>query len=98
MITIDPIKDLVQDKSILLVGNNDTIKDVNLEEITKEYDIIVKMNHATELAGRTDIWLCSFNNEARQIRQYPMFNPKYVIRLNEDGNINDAIKENLYIW
>ena len=98
MITIDPIKDLVQDKRILLVGNNDTIKDVNLEEIIKDYDVIVKMNHATELAGRTDIWLCSFNNEARQIKQYPIFNPRCVIRLNADGSINDAIKGNLYIW
>jgi hypothetical protein len=101
MKTLEQIQLLVQNKSILLVGNNETINKSDNSELIDSYDIVVRMNHGIpepNIGSKTDIWLCSFNNVMRQKKQLPLFNPKYIVRLNADGNIADEIKENLYIW
>jgi len=101
MKTIHDVQCLVDNKNILLVGNNDTINKTDNSKIIDSYDIVVRMNHGVpepNLGSKTDIWLCSYNNVNRQPLDYQKVTPKIVIRLNADGNINDIIRENLYIW
>lgn len=105
MIELIKIQEFVENKNIILVGNNDNINKTDNSKIIDSYDIVVRMNHAMpekNIGYKTDIWLMSFNNLMKQIKEYMIFKPKYTIRLNyfnEDANIHPAIKSNnLYIW
>lgn len=104
MINEQEIIDFVNNKKIILVGNSDNIVKKNYGYLIDSFDLICRFNHSTNhpnLGNRTDIWVCAFNNIPMQEKRYNEFvqKPKYVLRLNDDGNINPFLHDKgLYVW
>ncbi len=101
MVSLSEIKSFVHGRSLLLVGNSERIMRQDNSKVIDSYEIVVRMNYAVpqkRIGYKTDIWLCSYNNPAFQVVQLAKFNPKYIIRLNENQHIAPDIKDRLYIW
>jgi len=95
------IQEFVKGRGILLVGNSESLILKDNSKFIDSYDVVVRMNHAVPQANigfKTDIWLCSFINKDMQMVQFPKFNCKYNIKLNDDGNLNENLKNHFYIW
>lgn len=105
LISLETIRKYCEGKSVILVGNGECILNNNSHgDIIESKDIVVRMNHGvptTEIeknvGHRTDLWICAFNSKPKQVTEYYVFNPDYVIRLNNDM-IDDELNNITYIW
>ena len=101
MITLMDIKNYVKGKRIILVGNSDLLIKTDNSGIIDSYDVVVRMNHAVpqkNIGNKTDIWLCSFVTKELQLKRISQFNADINIRLNDDGNLDEALNDVFYIW
>ena len=101
MITLNEIQNYVKGKRVLLVGNSDELIKTDNSKLIDSYDVVVRMNHATpqdNIGRKTDIWLCSFVTQEIQLKKISVFNARYNIRLNDDGNLHPALHNVFYIY
>lgn len=101
----ESIQAYCKDKKIIVVGNGGSLLAEENGELIDDYGVVVRMNHGyprkklIQFTGqKTDIWICAYNNIARQYLEYKLFNPAYALRLNNDTHIHPKMKENFLLW
>uniref|UniRef100_A0A6M3M707 Putative glycosyltransferase n=1 Tax=viral metagenome TaxID=1070528 RepID=A0A6M3M707_9ZZZZ len=95
---LNEIRYLVENKTVVLVGNSNTVFDNPAYKTIEQYDVIVRMNHGHRPGERTDIWLCAMCNPTPQKDFYQKFGAVINIRLNNDGRLCKELQGKVYEW
>ena len=102
---LEELKNHCIEKDIIVVGNGQSLMDMENGEIIDNFDVVVRINHGYPRDGlylytgrKTDIWVCAFNGVHMQPRVYNLFNPKFLLRLNNDTHLHPSLKNKFIIW
>ncbi len=94
-----------QDKRVIVVGNSKRLLEKPNGPLIDSFDVVVRLNHGYPrqqwepfLGRRTDIWVCGFNDQARQIREYSLFRPRFAVRLNNETHVHPRMKAVFWQW
>jgi hypothetical protein len=89
--SIEDLKNFCLNKSIIIVGNSQTLIEKNNGKIIDSYDIVVRMNHGyprnefkKQMGEKIDIWAVSFLNEELLLHEFKLIQHKikYLFRAN----------------
>lgn len=102
---IEELRSFCAGKSMVLVGNSAKLLETSLGAKIDAHDVVIRMNHGFPRAGlydqvgtRTDVWICAFNNRAKQELEYAKFQPQFTVRLNNDTHVHPTMKSRFISW
>ena len=92
-------------KRLAIVGNSSLLLEREDGARIDACDLVVRMNHGYPRAStlratgsRTDIWVCSFNDRARQISERDLFKARYILRLQPDrAHLDPRLEPDVYV-
>jgi Glycosyltransferase family 29 (sialyltransferase) len=89
-----------ENKSIILIGNGQSINEVDYNNLINEHDIVIRFNHGAvienkNVGNKTDIWVMAMNSKSSQIGRFKQFKkqPEYILRFNNKLVINVLYKK-----